>query len=170
MISTMVDRRYLEDECQPSLKDLKRHLRITSGDLDEILSPYLYAAINMAEHHIGKIIARSEFTYTGRFIRSFDMKGPEEKISGIEIDGKVLEESDYRLDKRTIIFNPEIKGEVVVIKYTSGMSQVPFDIQAAVMLSAARLFNNPVDSADTLPSVSKNLLRPYRTWGLDDGE
>ena len=70
----MFERSYIDAYVQPSLEDLKRHLRITSGDLDEILQPCLLAAINSAEHHIGKIIARSEFTYSGFFIRSLDLQ------------------------------------------------------------------------------------------------
>ena len=57
------------------------------------------------------------------------------------------------------------------VRYTSGMNQVPFDIKAAIMLMAAKLFNNPVDSVETLPSAAKNLLRPYRSYGMkDNGE
>ncbi|NLZ20297.1 MAG: hypothetical protein GXY24_08600, partial [Bacteroidales bacterium] len=38
------------------------------------------------------------------------------------------------------------------------------DIKAAVLLHAAALFNNPVDSVETLPKASSRLLDPYRTW------
>ena len=77
----MTERIYLDTQYQPSLEDFKRHLRLTSNDLDDALQMYLLAAVNAAEHHIGKIIARSEFTYSGWFIRSFELKGPGIKIN-----------------------------------------------------------------------------------------
>ena len=165
----MIQRSYI-DEFQPSLDDLKRHLRITSNDLDETLEVYLLAAIESAEHLIGKIIALSEFTYTGWFVRSFDMKGPWRKVVKIEVDGVELSEADYTVDKKTILISQEIQGREMTVVYESGMSQVPFDMKAAIMLAAAKLFNNPADTVESLPSVAKNLLRPYRSYGIDDDE
>lgn len=165
----MIQRSYI-DEFQPSLDDLKRHLRITSNDLDETLEVYLRAAIESSEHLIGKIIALSEFTYTGWFVRSFDMKGPWRSVKSVEVDGVKLDEADYVIDKKTIIISSEITGREMTVVYESGMPQVPFDMKAAIMLAAARLFNNPADTVESLPSVAKNLLRPYRSYGLDDDE
>jgi hypothetical protein len=34
----------------------------------------------------------------------------------------------------------------------------------AVMLIAAAMFNNPIDSVEQLPKASQMLLRPYRQW------
>lgn len=165
----MIQRSYI-DEFQPSLDDLKRHLRITSNDLDETLEVYLRAAIESSEHLIGKIIALSEFTYTGWFVRLFDMKGPWRSVKSVEVDGVKLDEADYVIDKKTIIISSEITGREMTVVYESGMPQVPFDMKAAIMLAAARLFNNPADTVESLPSVAKNLLRPYRSYGLDDDE
>lgn len=166
----MIERTYIDEKYEPSLEDLKRHLRITSGDLDEILKTYLLSAINAAEHHIGKIIARSEFRWSGEFIGSFDLKGPGISMVSVTVDGEALNASRFSVKGRTLLFDQTVTGDKMEVSYTSGMKQVPFDIKAAIMLYAARLFNNPVDSVESLPSVSKNLLRPYRTWGLDDGE
>ena len=43
-------------------------------------------------------------------------------------------------------------------------------LKAAILMHAASLFNNPTDSVEVLTKASQNLLRPYRSWGLDDGE
>lgn len=127
---------------------------------------YLHAAIESAEHHIGSIIARSEFVYDGWFVRSFDMKGPGCEIKSVEVDGESLEENDYTVNRCTILISQNVNQcEKITVTYEAGMTQVPFDIKAAVLLIAAKLFNNPVDSVETLPSVAKNLLRPYRSWG-----
>lgn len=164
----MVERSYL-DKFQPSLEDIKRHLRVTSDDLNENLEMYLRAAIESAEHHIGKIIAASIFTYEGWFVRSFDMLTPFRKVISVEVDGDVLSETDYKVDKRTIVISPDIKGDKIKVVYEAGLQTVPFDMKAAILLTAAKFFNNPVDSVESLPSVARNLLRPYRSWGMDDG-
>lgn len=163
----MFERTYIDANIQPSLEDLKRHLRITSGDLDEILHPYLLAAINSAEHHIGKIIARSEFSYSGSFIRSLDLRGPGVVVKSVEVDGMSLDEGGYELDDRTLIISPRIVGQEMNVVYEGGMSQVDFDIKAAILLTAAKLFNNPTDTVEAMPGVAKNLLRPHRSFGKD---
>lgn len=163
----MFERFYIDANVQPSLEDLKRHLRITSGDLDETLEPYLLAAINSAEHHIGKIIARSEFTYSGFFIRSLDLRGPGIEVKSVEVDGKTLDTEGYELDGRTLLISPNVIGKEMEVVYESGMQQVDFDIKAAILLTAAKLFNNPADTVEAMPSVAKNLLRPHRSFGID---
>lgn len=164
----MIERSYIDAQFQPSLEDLKRHLRITSGDLDETLKPHLLAAINSAEHHIGKIIARSEFTYSGWFIRSLELRGPGIKVTEVTVDGVRLPDNVWRLDRHSVIISNDITGEEMQVTYEAGMTQVEFDIKAAILLTAAKLFNNPADTVEALPSVAKNLLRPHRSWGRDD--
>ena len=163
----MVERSYL-GEYQPSLEDLKRHLRITSDDLDGTLEMYLRAAIESAEHHIGRTIALSEYTYSGWFTRSFEMQPPFRRVVRVEVDGVQLTEDEYRIDRRTILLSPEVMGESLLVTYEAGIASVPFDMKAAILLSASKLFSNPVDSVESLPSVAKNLLRPYRSYGMDD--
>ena len=164
----MIERSYIDAQFQPSLEDFKRHLRITSGDLDETLQPHLLAAINSAEHHIGKIIARSEFTYSGWFIRSLELRGPGIKVTEVTVDGVRLPDNAWRLDRHNVIISNDITGEEMQVTYEAGMTQVEFDIKAAILLTAAKLFNNPADTVEALPSVAKNLLRPHRSWGKDD--
>lgn len=161
----MTERTYTEG-FEPNIEDFKRHLRITSDDLDETLVPCLLAAINACEHHIGKVIAQSEFTYEGPFTRSLPLQSPLHKDAlAVEVDGIPV---DYTLEGNMLV--PSVEGKDMTVAYVAGMKQVPFDIKAAVLLIAAKLFNNPVDSVEALPSVAKNLLAPHRSWGIDNGE
>ena len=161
----MTGRTYTEGY-EPNIEDLKRHLRITSNDLDDTLIPCLLAAVNACEHHIGKVIAQSEFTYEGPFTNSLPLQSPLHKDAlAVEVDGI---SADYKVEGSTLI--PTVEGVEMTVVYTAGMKQVPFDIKAAILLIAAKLFNNPVDSVEALPSVAKNLLAPYRSWGMDNGE
>lgn len=166
----MIERAYIDTEYQPTLEDLKRHLRITSDDLDETLEPYLLAAVNAAENSIGSIIAMSEFMDRRRFTSVIHLEGPVVEVISVSLDGVEIAEEDYTLDGRILTISEELKGDSLTLAYKAGMPQVPFDIKAAVMLMAAKLFNNPADSVEQLPSAAKNMLRPYRTWGIHDGE
>ena len=166
----MVERSYIDTRYQPSLEDLKRHLRITSGDLDETLQPYLLAAINVAEHQIGRVIAVSEMTDKRRFEHAVTLQGPVLKMISVKVDDEEIEEAAWSLEGRNLQVSEQVAGKRIEIVYEAGMSQVPFDIKAAILLMATKYFNNPSDSVEQLPSAAKNLLRPYRTWGIDNGE
>lgn len=163
----MTERTYLEG-CEPTLNELKAHLRITSEDFDTMLESYLRAATNVAEHHIGKVIARSQFLFSGICSRSLPLESPVLAVQEVMVDGVAI--YDYSLSGNTLYLPEEVEGEAMTVSYSAGLTQVPFDIKAAILLIAAKLFNNPVDSVEALPSVAKNLLAPYRRWGMDDGK
>lgn len=166
----MVERSYIDTRYQPTLEDLKRHLRITSGDLDETLQPYLLAAINVAEHQIGRVIAVSEMTDKRRFEHTVTLQGPVLKMISVKVDDEDIQEAAWSLEGRNLQVSEQVAGKKMEIVYEAGMSQVPFDIKAAILLIATKFFNNPSDSVEQLPSAAKNLLRPYRTWGMNNGE
>ena len=104
------------------------------------------------------IIAVSEFCYSGWFVRSFDLMPPFRKVVKVEVDGVELIKNEYTVDGRTLLISSEVSGENLVVSYEAGLSQVPFDMKAAILLTAAKLFNNPVDSVESLPSVAKKRL------------
>lgn len=45
------------------------------------------------------------------------------------------------------------------VNYTD---QVPFPLKAAILLTAGRLFENPTDGVDGLPTIAKNLIADFR--------
>lgn len=153
-------RRQFYGAYEPTLDEFKRHLRITSNDLDAELESKLMAAIVSAENYIGKVIAVSQFKESGKISNpmSMPLKGPVQQVLSLRVDDV---EIDYDLDGDEILFDaPE--GSSYEVEYISGYEMVPYDIKAAVLLKAAALFSNPVDSVEQLPKASESLLKPYR--------
>ena len=150
------------------LQEFKRHIRMTSNDLDAELRAKLRAAVRHAEHHIGKVILRSEFVTTVPFASSLTLKAPNPVVESLEVDG--TEVMGYGLDGRVLSVPQGVSGEQMTVTYEAGYECIPDDMKAAILMHAASLFNNPTDSVEVLTKASQNLLRPYRSWGLDDGE
>lgn len=159
-------RNYLGD-FSPSLDEFKRHIRMTSDAFDADLESKLLAAISSAEHFIGDVIALSEFTLETDFATEIVLpyKPLVDGSYGImvAIDGEPI--SEFSVKGRTVIIKAE-QGDVISITFFAGRRETEYDIKAAILLHAAALFNNPVDSVETLPKASTNLLRPHRRWGL----
>lgn len=151
---------------QPTLTELKANLRITSTDQDTLLEGNLKSAIVAAEHHIGQKIGLSALTLTTDFARTLELDGPAVSITSVSLDGVQLTSDKYSLKHDTLTFAGDVEGEALTVVYTAGMSYVPEDIKAAILLHAGQLFNEPVDSVEALPKASTNLLRPYRRWGI----
>jgi len=150
------------------LQEFKRHIRMTSNDLDAELRAKLRAAVRHAEHHIGKVILRSEFVTTVPFASSLTLKAPNPMVESLEVDG--AEVTGYGLDGRVLSVPQGVSGEQMTVTYEAGYECIPDDMKAAILMHAASLFNNPTDSVEVLTKASQNLLRPYRSWGLDNGE
>ena len=164
----MIERTW-DNGYQPSLSDFKAHIRLTmtSVEMDAGLTLQLKAAIRSAEHYIGKVIARSAFVYTDTFAKTVTLQGPVLGVQGVTVAGVEVSSDHYKLKGDVLTLDVEADADAtLVVRYTAGMVQVDEDIKAAVLLHAAALFNNPVDSVETLPKASSRLLDPYRTWGV----
>ena len=162
----MTERTPVDMSANGLLQEFKRHIRMTSDDLDAELYQKMMAAVQHAEHHIGKVILWSEFTETVPFTTTLTLKVPNTQMVGLEVDG--VASTDYVLNGKVLTVNGT--GNQMKVTYLAGYRCLPFDMKAAILMHAASLFNNPTDSAETLTKASQNLLRPYRSWGLDDGE
>lgn len=158
-------------ELQPTLDEFKSHIRVTSSDLDGELSLKLQAATQRAERYVGMTIARSRFTLSGKFTTSIAIESyPLISVDSVAVDGLTVPVENYTADENGLKFKEGVEGSTVEVKYTAGLEQVPFDMKAAILLDAAKLFNNPVDTVETLAKASENLLRPFRTWGQERGK
>lgn len=149
---------------EPTLAEFKAHIRLTTSDMDADLTLKLLAAIRAAEHYIGAVIAQSDFVYTGPYAKTLTLESPVISVTGVEVDGVALTTDEWSLagDKLTV----QVEGTSMEVAYTAGMEYVDPDIKAAILLHAAALFNNPVDSVEVLPKASTRLLDPYRSWGV----
>jgi hypothetical protein len=162
----MTERTFVSMSANGLLQEFKRHIRMTSDDLDAELYAKLLAAVRHAEHHIGKVILRSEFVETVPFASSYILKVPNPVVESLEVDGE--ETNGFDQDGKTLhVYG---SGNSMTVTYEAGYESIPWDMKAAILMHAASLFNNPTDSVETLAKASQNLLRPYRSWGLDDGE
>lgn len=162
----MTERTFVSMSANGLLQEFKRHIRMTSDDLDAELYAKLLAAVRHAEHHIGKVILRSEFVETVPFASSYILKVPNPVVESLEVDGE--ETNGFDQDGKTMhVYG---SGNSMTVTYEAGYESIPWDMKAAILMHAASLFNNPTDSVEVLTKASQNLLRPYRSWGLDDGE
>lgn len=149
---------------EPTLAEFKSHIRLTTSDMDTDLQLKLQAAIRSAEHYIGQVIAQSVFTYTGDYVKTLTLEAPVIGVTGAKVDGVALSDGAWSLSGNVLTVLTE--GASMEVTYTAGMASVDPDIKAAILLHAAALFNNPVDSVEVLPKASTRLLDPYRTWGV----
>lgn len=148
--------------------EFKRHIRMTSDDMDAELNSILMAAVVHAEHHIGKVVVRSRFVLECPFLPSVTLKAPINTVESFEVDGQEI--TGYSLEGRILQAPQGVSGQRMKVTYVAGYDHIPADMKAAIFLHATSLFNNPADSVETLTKASQNLLRPYRSWGMDDGE
>lgn len=151
---------------QPDIADFKRHIRLNSDDIDADLYAKLKAAVISSEHFIGTIIAFSTFTLNETGQSKFNLPSTFAKLVSAKANDV---DANYTISHSLLTITDTITdNDNVTIVYKAGMTYVPEDIRAAILLQATRLFNNPEDSVEILQTASQNLLRPYRSWGMRD--
>ena len=144
------------------LAALKSHLRITANDLDGQLDMYLRAAISSAEQYVGFYLVKSSIILEEDFSDMLKLPLPLISVGEVQLDGAVLTSDDYCVFGRRLVFADGVFGSRVTVQCIVGREHMEEDIRAAIMLRAAKLFNNPADSVETLINTSDNLLAPYR--------
>lgn len=152
---------------QPTLQDLKDHLRLTDDSQDKMLMGYLKSAILQAEHMISRTLASSSYILSGACAEIIKLPSSPDVtvyVTSVIVDGTDV---DYELiDNVVYLTGPG--GNKISVSYRAEVAYIEQDIQQAILLMAARHFNNPLDSVDSLPTASSNLLAPYRRYGLED--
>ena len=150
------------------LNKLKSHLRITANDLDDELCAKLCAAIDQAEHHIGRIILKSTLIDTIPFSSVVTLSRPLLSVDGIEVDDTDVDLAEVDVDvfAGTVSLPSTVEGNAVKVTYQAGMVQPPADIVQAILLLASFYFTDPMDSVDERHRASMRLLRPHRHYGM----
>ena len=161
-----VERISTSEELPVKLEQLKEHLRIMSDDFDSILTLHLKAAIASAEEFTGQVIWPGNYRLTADFDRVLKTGiMPVTGIVSVRLDGEELDVTEIGISGSSLYFPEGMKGNSVIIEFIAGFKEVPFDVAAAILLTAAKFFENPSDSVEQLPKASTNLLRPHKRWG-----
>lgn len=161
-----VERINISEGMPVTLEQLKEHLRITSSDFDSNLTLLLKAAVASAEKYTGQVFQPGSFRFAGNFsgrIKTGVM--PITGIASVRVDGNNLDADVVGIQDSVLCFPSDIHGKSVMVEFEAGFPVCPFDVAAAILLTAAKLFENPSDSVEQLPKASTNLLRPYKRWG-----
>ena len=98
---------------------LKSHLRITSNDLDGELMNKLTAAIDSAEHFIGRVIPLSTITETLPFSSVVPLSRPLVSVDGLEVDGTSMDLGTCEVDvfTGTVTLPDDAEGKAVEVVY-----------------------------------------------------
>lgn len=138
-----------------TLERFKKHLRLTVASFDDDLLSKLKAAFANAENYVGQYLIPSTLTITGDFA-SVTVPNLVD-VQSVKSGGK---EILYVNREDMILLDEDTDIELVC---TAGGCDKE-DILQAVLLIAAAMFSNPVDSVEQLPKASQMLLKPHRTW------
>jgi len=155
---------------------LKQHMRIEPDFVDEdsLIGIYIAAAERMVLHATGTAASRHQFRFTTPKVSSHSRLSvpvaPLVSVDTVEADGTPLDPTQYKvtgLETDCPVFEPLVSGELVVT-VTAGFQTAPPDLQHAVTLLAAHLFEQrePTTSSsgdlNTVPWTVEQLLFPYK--------
>lgn len=145
------------------VEQLKNHLHIMTCNFDESLYMTIRAAVAKAETYTNSRIWHSTLSCSVPFERKIVVKEPTAIVTSVKVD-----DNEVNFTYSENVIHIEESGKMVEYTAVVGYSpeDCPADIQMAIMLIAAKMFSNPVDSVENLPSASQNLLHPYKNYCL----
>lgn len=144
-----------------TLDEAKKHLRVTGDEFDDSIWGMVEAATSTAENITGLKFRKGTYKVTSEYLRVIRTELMPILSAEVRVDGKIVEGVDVEGSR---IILPDMKGETVEITIQTGYKILPYDIRAAILLMAGKLFDNPSDSVENLPKASTNLLKHYRRW------
>lgn len=151
-------------ELPVTLEEAKGHLRIMHEEFDSNITLLTKAAILSAENFTGNNFISRQYELTAEFSDVIILdKVPVKAVSSVVVDGTDITAS-VNVDYNVVTVPNEYSGESVKIIFDTGYEKIPEDVKAAILLTTGRLFSNPTDAVEKLPTTSKSLLRPYRRW------
>ena len=165
MLGKMAQKTTITDfEPVVTLEEMKRHLHIATEDFDQQLLLDVQAAIASAEAFTGLQIRKKIDVYSVPFAETITLPEGDYTIDSVKVDD---EEVDYIIVDNKLSVGVA-KGDNVVYSVVYGYDccDCPADIKMAIMLSAAKFFNSPVDSVEQLPKASTALLRTHKKYNI----
>lgn len=147
-----------------TLDELKNHLHMFTSDFDSNLEMDLYAAVAKAEAFTNTNIRRVEQQVSVPFATKTEIPGYNVVVTDVKVDGSSV---NFTLANGVLIVDAAV-GTTLSYTVAKGYTNAdcPADIKMAILLMAAKFFNNPVDSVENLPSASQALLHPYKLYCL----
>lgn len=145
-----------------SVDELKNHLHLYTYDFDATLDMNIRAAVAKAESYINAHIWQVEQRVSVPFAYKTTVAQDVIDVADVEVDGQAV---NYTYDMGVLTVKDE-QGELLSYTAIKGYSSdnCPADIKMAILLIAAKFFNNPVDSVEQLPTASQALLHPYKVY------
>lgn len=144
-----------------TVEQLKSHLHMYTNDFDYTLDMNIRAAVAKAESFINSRIWHCTISESVPFDNTVTVRESTAQIISVKVDGQLV---NHTFGRGVI----QVDGQGKVLEYTASVGYTeedcPADIKMAILLIAAKYFNNPVDSVENLPSVSQHLLHPYRNY------
>lgn len=146
-----------------TLEQLKNHLHMFTTDFDSTLMLNIRAAVAKSENYIGCAIWHAEQTVSVPFVNTVVIDEPTAQVIQVKVDGQEVNHM-YLNGVLTVEGKGKVLEYTMQVGYTA--EECPADIQMAILLIAAKMFNNPVDSVENLPSASQNMLHPYKHYHI----
>lgn len=171
----------------------KAHLRVTGSAEDTLVATLVTAARRSAERFTGRALAPTTFTATYDR-REFALSGvvvdlPRGPVSAVntvtaydeEGDATVVDAGAYTLagDRLTASEATDAADwpddyrahDALAVEYVAGYAELPEDIEAAVLLTVADLYENRSTAVvgtvvAQLPTTARSLLGPYKLFRL----
>lgn len=146
-----------------SVDELKNHLHLYNYDFDSNLDMNIRAAVAKAESYINAHIWQVEQRVFVPFALKTTVANDVTDVADVEVDGQAV---NFTYDLGVVTVEDMQGGKVLSYTAIKGYSNenCPADIKMAILLIAAKFFNNPVDSVENLPSASQALLHPYKNY------
>jgi uncharacterized phiE125 gp8 family phage protein len=168
-----------------TLEAVKAYLKIDASDTtdDTLLEDLINAASNAIENYCKRRFKEQIYTdeeYDGNGIKYLQLKQyPVISVDSVTVDDTVLTTDEYKVRKSngTLIRVGSVwpKGDInVLVTYTAGYSQIPYDLELACKHLVMSYFKADVASFSTtfqegfvfrpeaLPAQVKALVAPYK--------
>ena len=156
------------------LDEVKAHLRLLTGDEDELLRIYIDAVIDKAEQITGRALSRRTYALYTEKAKEVELPYPPfRSIVSVEIDrGSGYEACEYELDDKGVVAVVRF-GEVCSetncqkVVFECGYDEIPAAIKSWIFVNIANLYENRtsinVESYKRMPrTFVDHLLDSYR--------